>query len=129
MAFVVAFGKGGRDQRPDRALGLTIRDLPIKATVLAFITEDLPGVFVCDASLEWRPVLSPFSRNAFAETGTRQRRATCSASMMVVRFAFAELVETTVLLRLSQWDWKDPPWWTHLVGLRFPRERMRQRSV
>jgi hypothetical protein len=46
FAFSVALGGGGSDQRPDRALGLTIRDFPIKAIVLAFVTVDLLGVLV-----------------------------------------------------------------------------------
>src|SRR5690242_3096286 len=43
FAFYVALGDGGSDQRSDRALGLALGNLPIKAIVLAVITVDLLG--------------------------------------------------------------------------------------
>lgn len=46
FAFRVALSDGGSDQWPDRALQLTVRDSPIKAIVLPFITIDLLGVVI-----------------------------------------------------------------------------------
>src|SRR5580658_6088542 len=46
FAFLVTLGNGRSNQGPDRALGLIVRNLPVKAIVLAFIAEDLLGVLV-----------------------------------------------------------------------------------